>query len=450
MNNILILGAGRSSTSLINYILDQAKEYNWHVMVADADPQVAAQRVGDHPNGRGVWLDARKVNDRRDLMNRADLIISLLPAHLHVEVAKDCIRLNIPLVTGSFVSKDIYKLSDEVQIMELLYMGELGLDPGIDHMSAMKVIDEIRELGGTITSFASYGGGLIKPEFLKKNPWNYKFIWNPRSVVKAGQGTAQYMENGKFKFVPYNRLFKEYRTVKIDGFDTPFEVYANREALLYREAYGLGDVPSIYRGTLRYAGFCEAWDALIQLGMTDGTYPIMDSEDISYHELMEAYLGADKKTGLSVKDSIGEMLGERPFSPVMKKLDWLGLFSKRKIGLAKATPALVLENLLMNKWKPDPTDQDIIIMQHVFDYDLHGKKKRRYSTMILHGESMEDTAIARTVGLPIGVFAKLVMLGKITDRGIKVPVSKEAYLPVLSELKELGMKFEDREEDIID
>ena len=448
MNNILILGAGRSSTSLIRYILDQAKHHNWHVMVADADPKAAAHKVNNHPNGRGVWLDAMKINDRRDLINRADLVISLLPAHLHIDVATDCIQLNKHLVTASYVSKDIYKLSDEFRNKELLFMGELGLDPGIDHMSSMKVIDEIKEMGGKITSFSSNAGGLVALENLKKNPWRYKFTWNPRNVVKAGQGTAQYLEDGKFKYIPYNRLFKEYRLINIPGFEEPFEVYANRETLLYREAYGLGDIPSLYRGTIRYQGFCDAWNALIEIGLTDGSYPIVDSDKITYHELMEAYLSVEKKSGMSVKDRIGDLLGERPFSPTMKKLDWLGLFSKKKIGLTNATPALILEDLLLKKWKLEPKDKDLIIMQHEVEYKLKGKKKRRYSTMVLHGTDSEDTAMAKTVGLPLGIFAKLVMTGKITGRGVQIPVTKESYLPVLKELEDHGVKFEEREIDL--
>ena len=449
MNNILILGAGRSSASLIRYMLDQAKEYNWHVTVADADPQVASKKVAGHEKGRAVWLDVNKRNDRRDLINRTDLVISLLPAHLHIDVAKDCIQLNKHLVTASYVSKDIYKLSDEFRNKELLFMGELGLDPGIDHMSAMKTIDEIKEMGGKITAFVSNAGGLVALENLKKNPWRYKFTWNPRNVVKAGQGTAQYLQDGKFKYIPYNRLFKEYRLIEIPGFKEPFEVYANRETLLYREAYGLGDIPSLFRGTIRYRGFCDAWNALIEIGLTDGTYPIMDSDKLSYHELMEAYLSTEKKAGLSVKDRIAELLGERPFSPVMKKLEWLGLFSKKKIGLANATPALILEDILLKKWKLESDDRDIIIMQHQIDYELDGNKKRRFSTMVLNGTDSEDTAMAKTVGLPLGVFAKLVMLGKITSRGVQIPVTKEAYLPVLEELKSHGLTFTEREEEII-
>ncbi len=448
MNNILILGAGRSSAALIRYVLDQAKGHNWHVTVADADLNAATEKVSGHPNGIAVWLDVLKVNDRRDLINRADLVISLLPAHLHIDVATDCIQLNKHLITASYVSKDIYKLSDDFRNKELIFMGELGLDPGIDHMSAMKTIDEIKGMGGQLTAFRSNAGGLVAPEYLEKNPWRYKFTWNPRNVVKAGQGTAQYLEDSKFKYIPYNRLFKEYKLIDIPGFDEPFEVYANRESLLYREAYGLGDIPNLYRGTIRYRGFCDAWNALIKIGLTDGTYPIMDSDKLSYHELMEAYLGADDKPGLSVKDRVGELLGERPFSPVMKKLEWLGLFSKKKINLANATPALILEDVLLKKWQLEQNDRDLIVMQHEFDYLLDGKKKRRFSTMILYGDNADDTAIARTVGLPLGIFAKLVMTGKITSRGVNIPVSKEAYLPVLKELEDYGIKFNEREEEV--
>ena len=446
MNKVLILGAGRSASALIKYVLGQAKVYNWHVTVADVDPQLAAQKVDDHPNGMGVWLDVMKTNDRKDLINRADLVISLLPAHLHIEVAYDCIKLNKHLVTASYVSKDIYKLSDEFRNKELLFMGELGLDPGIDHMSAMRVINEIKGKGGKLTAFHSNAGGLVMMEDMGKNPWKYKFTWNPRNVVKAGQGTAQFLENGKFKYVPYNRLFKEYKLLQVPGFDEPFEVYANRESLLYREAYGLGDIPNLSRGTIRYRGYCDAWNALVKIGLTDGTYPIVDSEKLTYHELMEAYLGSEKKAGLSVKDRTAELLGERPYSPVMKKLDWLGLFSKKKIGLANATPALILENLLLEKWKLEPADRDLIVMQHEFEYELDGQKKRRFSTLTLEGTDADDTAMSRLVGLPLGIFAKLVMTGKITERGVHIPVSVEAYEPVLNELEQYGVIFKERED----
>jgi saccharopine dehydrogenase (NADP+, L-glutamate forming) len=201
MNNILIIGAGRSASALINYVLSKAKEYQWFVTVADADPKLAESKVKDHPNGRAAWLDVMKVNDRREMITRADVVVSLLPAHLHLEVAHDCIKLNKHLITASYVSKEMYRLGDEARDRELIFMGEMGLDPGIDHMSAMQKINEIKEAGGKLTAFRSYTGGLIAPES-DDNPWHYKFTWNPRNVVLAGQGTAQYLENGKFRFIP--------------------------------------------------------------------------------------------------------------------------------------------------------------------------------------------------------------------------------------------------------
>ncbi len=446
MVNILILGAGRSATACINYVLEHAGLHNWYVTVADADPELAAQKVGGHPNGRGIWLDASRVEERQQLISRTDLVISLLPPQLHLEVAYDCIRFRKHLITASYVSKDIYKLSDDFRNKELIFMGEMGLDPGIDHMSAMQKINEIKARGGKITAFTSNAGGLVALDCLRHNPWRYKFTWNPRNVVKAGQGTAQYLEHGKFKYVPYNRLFKEYRLIEIPGFPEPFEVYANRESLLYREVYGLEDIPSLFRGTIRYRGFCDAWNALVQIGLTDGSYPILDSEKLTYHELMEAYLSRDNSSGSSVKERIANLLGESEFSPVMKKLDWLGLFGKRRIGLENATPALILEDLLLRKWTLEPTDRDLILMQHVIDYELDGRQHRSYATLVLEGKDSEDTAMARLVGLPLAIFAKEVMLGKITATGVNIPVRPEVYGPVLEELRSFGVVFTEKEE----
>jgi saccharopine dehydrogenase-like NADP-dependent oxidoreductase len=235
MKNVLIIGAGRSSTALIKYLLDEAEKHGWFITVADADPDAAAAKINGHPNGRGTWLDVLKPNDRKDLMMRNDIIVSLLPAHLHYRIAKDCIKYKKHLVTASYVSRDLYRLNPEVLDASLIFMGEMGLDPGIDHMSAKKTIDEIRAKGGKITSFRSYAGGLVAPES-DNNPWHYKISWNPRNVVLAGQGTSQYMVKGKYKYIPYNRLFKQYRLIDVPGVGE-FESYANRDSLLYREIY---------------------------------------------------------------------------------------------------------------------------------------------------------------------------------------------------------------------
>ncbi|MEM8909845.1 MAG: saccharopine dehydrogenase C-terminal domain-containing protein [Bacteroidota bacterium] len=441
LNNILIIGAGRSATALINYVLREAMHRGWFVTVVDADPDLASSKVNNHPNGRAAWLDVMKVNDRRDLIERTDLVVSLLPAHLHLEVAHDCIRLRKHLITASYVSKEMYRLGDEARDRELIFMGEMGLDPGIDHMSAMQKLDQIREKGGEMLAFLSYTGCLIAPES-DDNPWHYKFTWNPRNVVLAGQGTAQYLENGKYKYIPYNRLFQRSELVQIEGMGE-YEMYANRDSLLYRNVYGLDNIPTLLRGTLRYKGFCKAWDALIRIGLTDGSFPILESKKLSYLALMEAYLGPGNTSG-SVKERMAEFLGESSDSEVMQKLEWLGLFRKKRVGLERATPALMLEKLLLEKWALKPEDKDMIIMQHEFEYNLEGKKKMETSTLVMKGENATETAMSKLVGIPMGIFVKLVMEGKITAAGVNIPVMREVYEPVLEELKDFGVVFRER------
>ncbi|MEL6392197.1 MAG: saccharopine dehydrogenase C-terminal domain-containing protein [Bacteroidota bacterium] len=438
MAQILIIGAGRSASALINYVLRKAGELGWNVTVADMDPALAEEKIAGHPLGQAAWLDVKKAEDRRTLIGRADIVVSLLPAHLHLEVAHDCIALKKHLITASYVSQELYRLGDEARDRELIFMGEMGLDPGIDHMSAMQRLDNIRDQGGKILAFRSFTGGLISPES-DTNPWRYKFTWNPRNVVLAGQGTAQYLQDNKFKFIPYPRLFANPWKIEVNGLGT-MEAYANRDSLLYKDQYGLQDIPTILRGTLRYPGFCKAWNALIQIGLTDADFPILDSEKLSYHEFMEAM--APEGQG-SVKDRIGKLLGENPGSAVMRKLEWLGLFRKKRIKLRDATPALILEELLLDKWKLGDNDQDMIVMQHQIDYELDGKKRREISNLVMKGEDRLDTAMARTVGLPMGIFVRLVHQGKITAKGVHIPTMREVYQPVLEELQEYGVVFED-------
>jgi saccharopine dehydrogenase-like NADP-dependent oxidoreductase len=442
MNNILIIGAGRSAGACIDYVLKQSVEKNWFVTVADADPELARARVKGYPKGKPAWLDVLKTNDRRDLIERADVVVSLLPAHLHLEVAQDCIKLKKHMITASYVSQEMYRLGDEARGRDLIFMGEMGLDPGIDHMSAMKQINDIKAKGGKITSFRSFTGGLVAPEY-DDNPWHYKFTWNPRNVVLAGQGTAQYLEKGKHKYIPYSRLFKEYRLIDVPGLGE-FEAYANRDSLLYRDVYGLSDIPNIMRGTLRYRHFCTAWNALVQIGLTDGSYPILESERLSYHEMMEGYLSHIQGSG-SVKERIARLLSEEVDSEVMQKLEWLGLFRKKRIGLPDATPAFILEQLLLDKWQLQPEDKDMIVMQHEFEYTLAGEKKEKSSTLVMRGENAENTAMSKLVGLPMGIFVKLVMEGKINSTGVNIPVMPEVYEPVLKELEDYDVKFTERE-----
>jgi saccharopine dehydrogenase (NADP+, L-glutamate forming) len=322
-------------------------------------------------------------------------------------------------------------------------MNELGLDPGIDHMSAMQRIHHIQKQGGNITGFYSYTGGLVAPEN-DNNPWHYKFSWNPRNVVLAGQGTAQFLEDNKLKYIPYRRLFRQFREVDIPGMGT-YEVYANRDSMLYKDAYGLKNIKNLFRGTIRHKGFCEAWNALVRIGLTDATFPIVDSDKLSYHDLMEAFLGISQHTG-SVKDRVAKMLETESNSEIMQKLEWLGLFSKRRIKVKSATPALILENLLLEKWALQPTDKDMVIMQHVFEYEINRKRKKLTSTLVMKGTNSEETAMSKLVGLPLGIFVKLLMQGKISTTGVNIPTMPEVYEPVMAELETYGIVFMEKEE----
>lgn len=438
MKNVLIIGAGRSATALIGYILNEAPKHNFLVTVGDADIELARRKVKDHSHGRAIWLDASKPNDRREVIARHDVIVSLLPPQMHLEVAQDCIALGKHMVTASYVSKQVFRLGDEARQRALVFMNELGLDPGIDHMSAMQRIHHIKNNGGKINAFYSYTGGLVAPES-DDNPWHYKFSWNPRNVVLAGQGTAQFLEDSKLKYIPYRRLFRQYRNVEIPGMGE-WEVYANRDSLMYKEAYGLQNIRTMFRGTIRHKGFCDAWNALVRIGLTDATFPIVDSDKLTYHDLMEAFLGISQHAG-SVKDRVAKMIETDPDSDIMQKLEWLGLFSKRRIKLQNATPALILENLLLEKWALQPNDKDMVIMQHVFEYEQQRKRRKMTSTLVMKGTNSEETAMSRLVGLPLGIFVKLLMMGKISTTGVNIPTMPEVYEPVMAELEDYGVKF---------
>ena len=320
----------------------------------------------------------------------------------------------------------------------LLFMGEMGLDPGIDHMSAMKTIHEIKESGGELSAFYSYTGGLIAPES-DDNPWSYKFTWNPRNVVLAGQGTAQYLNKGKIKYIPYNRLFSERKVIQVPELG-PYDVYANRDSLPYRTLYGLDDIPTILRGTIRANGYCDAWNTLVRIGLTDDSFDLDLSTIKTYGQLVESFiLGSypDVKTG------VANFLGLSVDDEIIRKLEWTELFSDRPIRLKKATPAQALEDLLLDKWALKKEDKDMIIMQHQFEYELDGAQKKIVSSMVTKGEDAVNTSMAKTVGLPVAILVKLILQGKVTLTGVHIPVMSEVYNPVLDELKDYGIDFID-------
>ena len=437
MRHILLIGAGRSSSSLINYLLNHASTHDWTLTVADISEESARQKIGGHAGGRAIRFDIQNEKQRVDEISKSDIVISMLPAHLHLPVAEACVRWKKNLVTASYVSGEMQELDERAKQNGVILLNECGLDPGIDHMSAMKIISEIKKEGGEISSFRSYTGGLVAPES-NDNPWGYKFTWNPRNVILAGQGTAKHIEENKYRYIPYHRLFIQTEQIHVDGMDS-FDGYANRDSLAYRKIYGLENIPTMLRGTLRQKGFCKAWNVFVQLGLTDDSYVIEDAAHLSYRRLTESFLPPDLKAKNPV-ERLAKFMNEKEDSEVMQKIIWTGILDDRQIGLEKATPAQILQHLLEQKWKLRESDQDMIVMQHQFEV-RNLQFAKIVSTLVVKGDNATDTAMAKTVGLPLAIATKLILNGEIKIKGIQLPVHQEIYEPILNELKNFGIVF---------
>ena len=442
MRRIVVFGAGLSSSVLIDYLLRNAEEQNWFVRVGDMNLKNAQDKVKDHERAEAFEFNVTNEIQRLKEISNADLIISMLPAHMHVEVARQCVGLKKHMVTASYVSKEMEELDQDAKDAGVVIMNEIGVDPGIDHMSAMRVIDQIKSKGAKILQFESFTGGLVAPES-DNNPWNYKFAWNPRNVVLAGSGGAvKFKQEGRYKYIPYHQLFRRTEIIELPEYGR-FEGYANRDSLKYREAYGLKDIPTIYRGTFRKPGFGKAWDVFVKLGATDDSYVIEDSENMTFRQFLNSFLAFNPDDSVELK--LMHYLRIEQDSDVMFKLKWLDLFEEIKIGIPNATPAQVLQHILERKWTMKDTDLDMIVMYHLFGYELNGKNHATESYMVIKGEDRVNTAMAKTVGLPVGIAAKMILNGKISTPGVHVPIKKEIYEPVLVELEEYGIQFIERE-----
>jgi saccharopine dehydrogenase-like NADP-dependent oxidoreductase len=443
MKKILILGAGLSASSMIKYLLDNSAEYDWKVLVGDLSEEVALKKVVGHPNGLGFKFDVNDVAQRDRLVQEADIVVSFLPAFMHPVVAQTCVRFGKHMVTASYVSNEMKALDQEARNKGIILLNEIGVDPGIDHMSAMSVIDNIKEQGGLLTEFESNTGGLVAPKF-DNNPWNYKFTWNPRNVILAGQGASQFLHNGKFKYIPYHKLFERIERINVKGLGE-FEVYPNRDSLKYREIYDLQNLDTMFRGTIRRPGYCRAWNVFVQLGATDDSYIYQDSENHTYRDFINSFTQFHRTK--SVEQKISEYLKIDPESEIMYKLRWTGIFEKEKIGLKAASPAKILQHLLEKKWAMEEGDKDMILMQHQFVYKIGDKKKKRYSTMVVFGQDQIHTAMAITVGIPVAIAVKMILTGKISTTGVHIPIKKDIYAPVLRELEQYNIKFTEEEVD---
>jgi saccharopine dehydrogenase-like NADP-dependent oxidoreductase len=439
MRNILIIGAGRSASSLIQYLLNKSTQENLHLTIADISLELAQKKTNNHPNASALALDINNQEQRHAEIANADIVISMLPAHLHIEVAKDCIIYKKHLVTASYVSDAMQELDAAAKENGLIFMNEIGLDPGIDHMSAMKVIDEIRDKGGKIILFESFCGGLVAPD-CDDNLWNYKFTWAPRNVVLAGQGgAAKFIQEGKYKYIPYTKLFRRTEFLQVEGYGK-FEGYANRDSLKYRSVYGLDDALTLYRGTIRRVGFSKAWNMFVQLGMTDDSYIMENSENMSFRDFTNSFLPYHPTDSVEIKMRLALNIEQDDI--MWDKLLELDLFNaNKKVSLKNGTPAQILERILNESWALQPHDKDMIVMYHKFGYDLDGKQHQIDSKMVCIGDDQTYTAMAKTVGLPVAMATLQILNGNIKSTGVQLPIKKEIYEPILRELEDFGVVF---------
>ncbi|MEE1961295.1 saccharopine dehydrogenase family protein [Allomuricauda taeanensis] len=441
VRTILVIGAGKSTSYLLDYILKKSKEENLHLKIGDLRPEHIPTEFTSHANCTAFALDIFNDVERKKAVSEASIVISMLPASLHIKVAEDCIQFKKHLITASYVSKELEALDGEAKKNGLVFMNEIGLDPGIDHMSAMEVIDRIRNKGGKMLLFESFTGGLVAPES-DSNLWNYKFTWNPRNVVLAGQGgVAKFIQEGTYKYIPYQKLFRRTEFMNIAGYGT-FEAYANRDSLKYREAYGLQDVLTLYRGTMRRVGFSKAWQMFVILGMTDDSYTIENSEGMSYREFVNLFLPYSPTDSVELK--LRHYLKIDQDDIMWGKLVELNLFDpQKKIPLKNASPAQVLQYILEDNWTLKEHEKDMIVMYHKFGYQLNGEKKQIDANMVVIGENRTYTAMSKTVGLPVAIATLQVLNGKISTPGVQIPIKEEVYAPILSELKSHGIHFKE-------
>jgi len=438
MQNVLIAGAGKSSSCLIEYMLQHAKRH-WKVIVADANPEAIAEKLGGHPKGEAVILDIFNESSRQALVQQADLVISILPPALHNILAKDCIRFKKNLITSSYVSDEIKAMDADAKKAGILFMCEMGLDPGIDHMSANALIHSIERIAGTITSFKSFCGGLVAPES-DDNPWHYKISWNPRNIVMAGSQGAVWLENGKEHHAAYDSLFSNSKKIKVQHQDIgSLSYYPNRDSLKYLSLYHLPDIRTFMRATLRHPVFMKGWDVIVRSGLTNDR-DVFNNDNHTYTDWLA------QTTGLRNDDNLKAAFAKQygADEKVMKQIEWLGLFDNRKIYENKSySSADLMQQILEEKWKMKLTDKDMVVMQHQIEYERKGSHTRVTSSMITIGENRQYSAMARTVGLPMAILAeKILKEGGIRNlHGVHIPVMPEVYVPVLKALKKHGIEF---------
>ena len=496
MKVILLFGAGKSATVLIDYLIENSITENWKVVVVDADLKLAQSKIGSSQRATAVSFDINDNAERSKHIRHSDIVISLLPPTLHIKVAESCIEAKKNLLTASYVDDAIKALQAKIKNQNLLFLYEMGLDPGIDHMSAMKIIDEIHSKGGIVTSFQSHCGGLVAPES-DDNPWHYKISWNPRNIIMAGKAGAHFRQNGEEKRIAYEDLFTAERLVEIPeiGF---LSWYPNRDSLSYTPLYGLEDAPTFIRTTLRHPDFMYGWKNIIDLKLIDETpqyetdgktlqeafkehmdkngfgewlseklterfaetknmmenlMKLMEAEkeaEVEGAEMPESFMAADEQGNIEevaiddVKNKAAAYLAQQMHEAnlTLKQLFFLGLDDQDTlVNKGFCSPADVLQFAVEKKLALRPYDKDMIVMLHEITYEVGSRKSEVKSSLVVKGENSLRTAMAKTVGLPLGIAAKYILNGKIKLTGLHIPTAKEIYEPVLKELEQHQVTF---------
>jgi saccharopine dehydrogenase (NADP+, L-glutamate forming) len=429
---ILIIGAGKSATVLIQYLQQKAVENDWYILLADGDEVVAKNKWNNAPNGSALGIDIENDLDRQNLIQKADIVVSMMPAQLHFLVAKDCLQFGKPLFTASYVDDNMRSIAAEIESKQLLFLCEMGLDPGIDHMSAMAIIDEIHEKGGKITSFKSHCGGLVAPES-DDNPWHYKISWNPRNIILAGKAGAIYLENGATVSKNYPEIFDHTPVVDLPGIGH-LAYYPNRNSLSYIDTYHLHGVKDFVRTTLRYPTFCTGWNAIVQLHLTDETVV-----DLAPNTTVQNWFANHiQQNGLEqILDKFTQD------ATIKEQLEFIGLYESITIPGQFNSNANILQWLLEGKWKLEATDKDLVVMLHEIEYSIGTRKFKLDSSMVLTGEDAISTAMATTVGLPLAMGVCAYLKGEIKMTGLHIPIDARIYQPILKSLAEEGIVFQE-------
>ncbi len=434
---ILCIGAGQSTSAMIEYLNDYNQNNQFELVVADHERSVAEAKIPEGSSAQAIALDIFDAQAMETWVGKSMMVISMVPARFHEVVLRYCLQFKVHFLSASYVTDEISALSKEIEEAGILVLKECGLDPGIDHMSAMKELDEIKAKGGQLHAFETFTGGLLAPSKLE-NPWEYKFTWNPRNVVLAGQGVVKFLQEGRYKFIPYQRLFNRTEVIYIPDYGY-FEGYANRDSLKYLNVYQLQGIKTLYRGTLRRVGFCKAWNVFVQLGATDDTYQMEGVGQMTHRQFINSFLSYNPDDSVELK--LAHYLSISLEAEIMYKLKWLGLFSDDLVGLEAGSPAQILEHILRKKWTLQANEKDMVVMWHRFVYDLDGQRKTHHSYMVVEGKNATQTAISDTVGLPLGIVARMLFEGKINLRGLHRPILPEIYAPVLAELQAHGVTF---------